>query len=123
MRSEVESLKLMTIKYIRNKLKELEAVVLADGKVDYVEAIALRDFIAPYVASGISCFVEFNTLLNAALSDGKIDEHKSNAIVQSIHKVMDRLKIEQLIERIFLSVGLVILSCYACYVVWCKFFA
>ena len=53
----------MNIHTARKLFDELNAQILADGKVDIAEAHVLLDFVEDYADAGKEAFVEFRNLL------------------------------------------------------------
>lgn len=110
----------MKIKKVRKELEQLKSAILKDGKVDKEEAIVLLDFIKPYAKLGIDEFISLKEILENSLKDGVITHQESSGIVENLQTVSNYLKVQQIIEIVFVGLLGLALVGYIAYVICLK---
>lgn len=94
----------MNIKTARKKFDTLKDQILAGGRVDIAEANVLLDFIASYINLENPEFVYFKSLLLKCVNTEKITEDESKMLVEKINEMLTFLKIEQVVEWVFVGI-------------------
>lgn len=94
----------MNIKTARKKFDALKDQILAGGRVDIAEANVLLDFIASYINLENPEFVYFKSLLLKCVNTEKITEDESKMLVEKINEMLTFLKIEQVVEWVFVGI-------------------
>ena len=104
MTSEKKLLNDMNIKTARKKFDTLKDQILAGGRIDITEANVLLDFIASYINFENPEFVDFKNLLLKCVNTEKITEDESKMLVEKINEMLTFLKIEQVVEWVFVGI-------------------
>ena len=94
----------MNIKTARKKFDTLKDQILAGCRIDIAEANVLLDFIASYINLENPEFVYFKSLLLKCVNTEKITEDESKMLVEKINETLTFLKIEQVVEWVFVGI-------------------
>ena len=94
----------MNIKTARKKFDTLKDQILAGCRIDIAEANVLLDFIASYINLENPEFVYFKSLLLKCVNTEKITEDESKMLVEKINEMLTFLKIEQVVEWVFVGI-------------------
>ena len=94
----------MNIKTARKKFDTLKDQILAGGRIEITEANVLLDFIASYINFENPEFVDFKNLLLKCVNTEKITEDESKMLVEKINEMLTFLKIEQVVEWVFVGI-------------------
>ena len=99
----------MNIKTARKKFDTLKDQILAGCRIDIAEANVLLDFIASYINLENPEFVDFKNLLlkcvnTEKITTEKITEDESKMLVEKINEMLTFLKIEQVVEWVFVGI-------------------
>ena len=94
----------MNIKTARKKFDALKDQILAGCRIDIAEANVLLDFIASYINLENPEFVYFKSLLLKCVNTEKITEDESKMLVEKINEMLTFLKIEQVVEWVFVGI-------------------
>ena len=100
----------MNIRTARKLFDELNAQILADGKVDIAEAHVLLDFVEDYADAGKEAFVEFRNLLLQCAKDKKITDEESAMLIRKMKEISAFLKFEQIVEWIFAGIVIAVIA-------------
>ena len=100
----------MNINNARTLFTKLSEQILADGKVDIVEAHILLDFVEDYASAGKKAFVEFKTLLLQCAEDKKITDEESKLLISKMKEIDAFLKFEQVVEWTFVGIVAVVVA-------------
>ena len=99
----------MNIRTARKLFDELNAQILADGKVDIAEAHVLLDFVEDYADAGKEAFVEFRNLLLQCAEDKKITDEESKLLISKMKEINAFLKFESIVEWIFVGIIVIVI--------------
>lgn len=99
----------MNISTARKLFKQLNAQILADGKVDITEAHVLLDFIEDYADAGKEAFIDFKKLLLQCTDDKKITDEESKLLISKMKEINAFLKFESIVEWIFVGIIVIVI--------------